>query len=133
MRRLAAWLGVPLSVALLAACSDAAADDPDAVVVDSVFVDVLADLHLADARAALAGDTLRRPAIAESLRSVALQSHGLRTRDVDARLHDWAAAPAVAVAHYDALDARLSAERIAGATTLPTRPVAAPSPSPAAP
>lgn len=130
MRRTSVWLGVPLCTvlcaALLTACGDTAGDDPGAVAVDSAFVDVLADLHLADARAALAPDTLRRPAIAESLRAVALQAHRLRARDVDARLGDWASDPAVAVAHYDALDARLSAERVAGATTLPTRPLADP-------
>ena len=109
MTRAAVWLSMPL----LAACGSAPADQPAAVAVDSAFVEVLVDLHLADARASLAADPRREAALAESLRAVALAAHGLRPRDVDARLNRWAADPAVAVAHYDALDARLSAERVA--------------------
>jgi hypothetical protein len=103
----------------LAACGGSDPTNASEVAVDSVFVDALVEVHLADARAALAPDTLRRPALAESLRAVALAAHGLTRDAFDARLADWAADPAVATAHYDAVDARLSAERQAAPSTRP--------------
>ena len=103
----------------LAACGGGAPTDPTTVAVDSLFVDALVEVHLADARAALSPDTLRRPAIAESLRAVVLAAHGLTEGALDARLADWATDPAVATAHYDAVDTRLSAERQTAPSTRP--------------
>jgi len=96
----------------LAACG-APPDAPEAdVPVDSAFVGVLADVHLADARAALAPDSSRRAALADSLRAVALDAHGLDDEAFDARLRALAEDPAVAVATYDAVAARLDADRL---------------------
>lgn len=117
--------GAPLVVAGLAACGGGEPAETESVAVDSAFVDALVELHVADARAALAPDTLRRAALAESLRAVALAAHGLTADAVGARLAAWATDPAVATAHYDAVDARLSAERQAAPLPTPGR-----SPSP---
>lgn len=104
----AALLGMPL----LAACGNAGTPDGDApVAVDAAFVDVLAEVHLADARAALAPDSLRRSALADSLRQAALQAHGWTADRFEARLQEWARDPALAVAYYDAVDSVLRAER----------------------
>ncbi len=107
MRRLA----VGALAGLLTACGaprDASADVP----VDSTLVDVLADVHLADARAALTPDSTRRDALADSLRKVALDAHELDDARFDAHLRALAADPAVAVATYDAVAARLDAARL---------------------
>ena len=100
------------AVTLVAAASGAGCGAPEgsAPAADSTFVEALADLHLADARAAL--DTTRRdPAFAESLRAEALAAHGLDSAALAARMDGLAADPDLARATYDALDARLSLER----------------------
>lgn len=100
----------------LAACSAPSDADAPAVPVDSAFVGVLADVHLADARAALAPDSSRRTTLADSLRGVALGVHGLDRDRFEARLRDLADDPGAAVATYDAVGERLAADR------LPTAP-----------
>lgn len=104
----------------LAACTSPADADASAVPVDSALVGVLADVHLADARAALSPDSSRRAALSDSLRSVALAAHGLDGPAFDARLRALAEDPAAAVATYDAVGERLAADR------LPTAPPTAP-------
>ena len=105
MRRRLAVLAV--GAAALAACDggDAAPD------VDPALVDALVELHLADARAALDTAEARRPALAESLRRVALDAHGLDSARLDRRLDALAADPARARATYDSVEARLVTER----------------------
>ena len=83
---------------------------PEPVAVDSALVDLLADLALADARAATVAPA-RRSAAAESLRAVALAGHGVSdadARDQQARL---ARDPTVARATYDAAERALTAAR----------------------
>ena len=83
---------------------------PEPIPVDSALVDLLADLALADARAATAAPARQRAA-AESLRVVALAGHGVSdadARDQQARL---ARDPAVARATYDAAERALTAAR----------------------
>lgn len=115
MRPLAApivrWVAGTL-VGTLAACGSPPDADAPAVPVDSAFAAVLADVHLADARAALAPDSTRRAAPADSLRGVALAAHGLDGPAFDARLRELAQDPGVAVATYDAVGERLAADRL---------------------
>ena len=83
---------------------------PEPVAVDSALVDLLADLALADARAATVAPARQRAA-AESLRVVALAGHGVSdadARDQQARL---ARDPTVARATYDAAERALTAAR----------------------
>jgi len=75
-----------------------------------VLVDLLADVHLADARAALDTTAADPSALADSLRAVAVEAHGLSPEALDDRLDALARDPALARATYDALDARLTAE-----------------------
>ena len=107
------WLlGVSLAVCTLAACGGEPSESAD-VAVDSSFVDLLADLALADARA----DRLpasSRVASRESLRAVALGGLGADSAAADGRLRALAADPDRASATYRALDARLSRERHGG-------------------
>ena len=103
---------------LLAGCggADEAADGlPLTVPVDSALVDVLADVHLADARASLA-DSARQDALAESLRAVALGAHGLSEADLRARQDGLLRDPETARATYDAVDRALTAERTGAPT-----------------
>lgn len=88
--------------------------DEDAVPVDSTFVDALVDLQLADARAALASDSLDPDRVADSLRRLALDLHGLDSVTLTRRLDALAETPAVARATYDAVDAQLARERRSG-------------------
>ena len=100
-------LAAAAGAAAVAGCGAPEGDGPD---VDSTFVEALAELHLADARAAL--DTTRRdPAFAESLRARALAAHGLDSAALAERVDGLAGDPDLARATYDALDARLSLER----------------------
>lgn len=80
---------------------------------DSVLVEALAEVQLADARAALAPDSVRSPAFGDSLRRVALRAHGLDSAALAARLDALADDPALARATYDAVADRLSTERFA--------------------
>lgn len=109
---------LPLAVALAAAaagCSSGAeGGDAGAVAVDSAFVDVLTELQLADARAALVPDSLRSPGLADSLRLRAMDAHGLDSAAVAARLDALADAPDQARATYDAVQQQLTQERYDG-------------------
>lgn len=94
-----------------AGCGGGSAPDggPD---VDSTLVEALAEVHLADARAALVPDSLRRPGTADSLRHAALRAHGFGDPDaLERRLDALADAPDLARATYDAVADRLSEER----------------------
>ncbi|WP_420456839.1 DUF4296 domain-containing protein [Rubrivirga sp.] len=79
--------------------------------VDPALVDALVELHLADARAALDTSDARRPALADSLRRVALDAHGLDSTALAARLDALAVSPDLAQATYDSVEARLTRER----------------------
>ena len=99
-----------LAVGVAGAALGCGAPEGEAPAVDSTLVEALAELHLADARAAL--DTTRRdPAFAESLRTRALAAHDLDSAALAARLNRLARDPDLARATYDALDAHLSLER----------------------
>ncbi len=100
-----------IALVALAACAGEPDADADAVPVDSLFVDALVDLQLADARAALAPDSLGRPALADSLRRAALAAHGLDADALDRQLDALADAPARARATYDAVEDRLADEQ----------------------
>lgn len=101
------------AVALALATAGCGAEGPATadVPVDSAFVDVLAELQLADARAALVPDSLRPPGLADSLRRVALDAHGLDSAAAAARLDALAESPDRARAAYDAVQERLTQER----------------------
>ncbi|MDT0631912.1 hypothetical protein RQM47_15065 [Rubrivirga sp. S365] len=99
----------------LAGCGGAAGGVAPAV--DSTLVDALADVALADARAALAdttGGAGRAPSpggAADSLRAVALAAHGLDDAALDRALDRLARDPALAEATYAAVAQRLRDER----------------------
>lgn len=96
-------------LAVAAGCGDAPQGDGTAI--DSTLVDVLADLHLADARAAL-DTTARDPArLGDSLRQVALVAHDLDSATLAARLDRLSEDPQQLRATYDALDTQLGLER----------------------
>ena len=103
-----AGLAAALALSALAGCGDA--PDGDAPDVDSTLVDVLADLHLADARAAL-DSTGARDRLADSLRQSALRAHGTDSAALARRLNRVADDPERLRATYDALDTRLSLEQ----------------------
>ena len=103
MRRAVVALAV-----LLGGCGGSEAEAPEA---DPALVSALAELHLADARAALDTVATDRAALAESLRAVALAAHGLDSAGLARQLDALAADPALAGVTYDALDTRLSLER----------------------
>lgn len=101
-----ARLGMVLGALLgLAACGDAAPD------VDADLVDALTELHLADARAAIDTADAWRDVLADSLRTVALATHGLDSATLAARLDALAADPDLSRATYDSVEARLVRER----------------------
>lgn len=102
-RRLAA-----LAAGALVGCG---APGGDAPAVDSTLVDVLAELHLADARAALDTTAADRAGLADSLRQVAVEAHGVDPAAFDDRLDALAADPGLAQATYDAVNDRLARER----------------------
>ncbi len=104
-----AVLGIALAV--LAACEDAPGADAAETPIDSLVVDVLVDFQLADARAALAPDSLHRDALTDSLRRAVLDAHGLDPDALDRRLDALSDAPAVARATYDAVEERLMDEQ----------------------
>ena len=99
---------VALAVAL-AACGGAEGGAGPAV--DSALVDVLAEVYLAEARAALS----ERAGGADSLRARALDAHDLDADALDRRLDALARDPALAEATYAAVAERLRAERRGGA------------------
>lgn len=94
---------------LLAGCGadDASETGPP---VDSTLVALLADLHLADARAALTPDSARA-GVADSLRATALSAHDTEADRLDARLDALGRDPDLARATYDAVEDRLDDER----------------------
>lgn len=100
--------GLAVAVASVSACGAPSGQAPD---VDSTLVEVLADGHLADARAALDTTGRDQSVVADSLRRVALAVHDLDSAALAARLGALAADPVLAQATYDSLDARLALER----------------------
>ena len=93
---------------VLAGCGGAPSGAaPDA---DSTLVDLLADLHLADARAAL-DSTDRRDRLADSLRRSVYGAHGTDSVALAERLERMADDPELVRATYDALDTRLNLEQ----------------------
>lgn len=97
--------------ALLAGLAALAAGCDDAPAVDPELVDALTELHLADARAALDTVEARHVVLAESLRAVALDAHGLDSAALADRLDALAADPGLTRATYDSVEARLVRER----------------------
>ena len=91
--------------AAVAGCAGDDAPPP----VDTALVDVLVEVHLADARGAY--DTTATDARADSLRRAALAAHGLDSAALAGRLDALARDPARARATYDAVDERLVLER----------------------
>lgn len=91
----------------LGACADPSPADLGQVPVDSALVLVLADVHLADARASL-GDPPDREARAESLRAVALAAHGMPPAELERVRDRLASDPALGVATYDAVASHLA-------------------------
>lgn len=98
----AGWAALALAVG---GCGAPTGEPP---VADSTLVDVLAELHLADARAALDST---RSGHADSLRAVALAAHDLDDAALADRLDALARAPDRLRATYDLLDTRLALER----------------------
>lgn len=93
-------------------CGGGGSAPEDGPAVDSALVDALAEVHLADARAALVPDSLRRPGTADSLRRAALRAHGFEDPDAfERRLDALADDPDRTRATYDAVADRLSEER----------------------
>lgn len=72
---------------------------------DTLLVSVLADLHLADARAETTGEP------ADSLRALALAAHGLDEDALAARLRRATRTPDDAARLYDAVTYHLALER----------------------
>ena len=102
----AAWratLGVAVLVAL-AACSGEGAPGA-APAVDSTLVDLLVDLHLADARGE--GDA----AAADSLRQLVYRLHDTDSTRLQERLDRLASEPGAALDLVEAVEVRLSDER----------------------
>lgn len=93
-------------LALLAGC---APSEPEPREADPALVDALVELHLADAVAAL--DSTASDAFADSLRAVALAAHGLDSAGLAARLDALADDPGMTQVTYEALGARIQAER----------------------
>ena len=108
-RRLAGLVAAGLAASGAGGCGGGSAPE-EGPAVDSVLVEALAEVHLADARAALAPDSLR-PGLGDSLRRVALRAHGLDAEALDGRLGDLADDPETARATYDAVADRLARER----------------------
>ena len=95
-----------LAVAMTAFCGCSSGDtSPNEVLVDSLHADALIDLHLADARAEITGET------AESLRIEALAAHDLDSLGLSALLEQYASQPETAVALYEHAAQQLSTER----------------------
>lgn len=95
---------------LLSGCgSNDEADQTDFVPVDSTLVELLADLHLADARASAFEDSA-----AVSPRDSVLTRRDLSEADLAETLRDLAEDPDVASATYSAVETRLSLERQGG-------------------
>ncbi len=97
-----------LAAALAAGCGRPETADglAETVPVDSALVGVLADVGLAEARAAL-----EPSGAADSLRAVALRVHGMSADDLRRRQERLALDPVTARATYDAVDRALTAER----------------------
>ena len=118
-RRPALWGpggAVWLLAAALAACGAGGGPDGEPAgaegpPVDSVLVDVLAEVALAEARAALSADSSGRGGATDSLRAVALGAHGLDPDGLDRRLDALARDPELAEATYAAVADRLRRER----------------------
>ena len=102
-----------LALAFLAAgCGEDAPDDPsaddladDAPAVDSTLVDLLVDLHLADARGHDDG------AAADSLRQLVYRLHATDSTRLQERLDELASEPGAALDLAEAVETELSDER----------------------
>ena len=95
-----------VAFALAAAACDGAPDEE--LTPDPALVDVLTELHLADARAARDGLD------ADSLRDVALAQHDLDAAGLDRQRDALADDPDYATAVYQAVETRLASERRGG-------------------
>ena len=105
-RRLLKYVILPALCVLMlcGGCSGEEAPSDD-VVVDSLHADLLIDLHLADARAEVTGES------AESLRSEALAAHGLDSLELSALLEQYSEHPETAVALFERAAEQLSTEQ----------------------
>ena len=114
------WVALAVAVGA-AGCGEASSGD--APPVDSTLVELLADLHLADARATL-DSTGTRGWLADSLRQSALRAHGTDSAALAERLERMTDDPERVRATYDALDTRLNLEQqgIEPAPSRTTRP-----------
>ena len=90
----------------LAAC-DEQGDEGARATVDSAFVEVLVDLHLADARGHISED----PALGDSLRDLVYEIHGTDSTQIQAQLEDLAQRPGAIAAFTEAVELRLSTEQ----------------------
>lgn len=95
---------------LLVGCGGASASENGGPPVDSTLVSLLADLQLADARAALAPDSMRGD-MADSLRRLALVVHDTEADRLEDRLDALGRDPALTRATYEAVEDRLDDER----------------------
>ena len=84
-------------------CGRETDESGDVVLADSALVPILADLHLADARAETTGESR------DSLRQLSLARNGLDSSSFAARLRDALRTPEDAAAFYDAVTEQLSA------------------------
>lgn len=89
----------------LGACDDGGPGDE--VAVDSVLVEVLVDLHLADARGQVSED----PALRDSLRDLAYSIHGTDSMHLQARLRDLATHAGAVAALTEAVESQLTLEQ----------------------
>ena len=99
---------VALALALVGCGAETASGD-EGPPVDSTLVALLADLHLADARASLSADSTGETA-RDSLRAVAFAAHGTEADRVEDRLDALGRDPELARATYGAVQDRLESE-----------------------
>ena len=104
--RLLAAGALGISLALSVGCSGEN-QDPESVEVDSLDVDLMVDVHLAEARAELVGEP------ADSLRDEAFRLHAADSLHLNTLLAEYASEPERAVALYEKATEALNAERSA--------------------
>ena len=98
-----------------AGCGEDADNADETVAVDSSLVDLMVDLHLADAREEVADD----PALGDSLRDLVYALHSLDSTQLRIRLDELAQRPGEAQALVAAIETELSAERRSTTTFIP--------------
>lgn len=96
-----------MAACVFGATSGCSGDEPDPtdIVVDSLHVDLLIDLHLARARAEVTGEP------PDSLQNEVLATHGQDSLALSDLQESYANQPAAAVALYDRVTEQLSEER----------------------